>query len=109
MPTTFAAIVLAAFAASLEPAQDPALDTATIVHVTVVDVATGKELPDETVVLQGDHIVSVAAFDTAAAPQGRIVDARGAFLIPGLWDMHVHIQDLKTCRSTLRMASPAFV
>ena len=63
MPTTFAAIVLAAFAASLEPAQDPALDTATIVHVTVVDVATGKELPDETVVLQGDHIVSVAAFD----------------------------------------------
>ena len=56
MPTTFAAIVLVAFAASLEPAQDPALDTATIVHVTVVDVATGKELPDETVVLQGDHI-----------------------------------------------------
>jgi adenine deaminase len=93
MPTTLAAIVLVA--SSLEPAQNPARETATIVHVTVVDVATGKELPDPTVVLRSDHIVSVAAFDPAAAPQGRIVDAHGAFLTPGLWDMHVHIQDLE--------------
>lgn len=94
--TTLAAVVLVASAASLDSAQNPELDTATIVHVTVVDVATGKELPDQTVVLQGDHIVSVAPFDpTAAAPQGRVVDANGAFLIPGLWDMHVHVQDLE--------------
>lgn len=94
--TTLAAVVLVASAASLDPAQNPELDTATIVHVTVVDVATGKELPDQTAVLHGDHIVSVAAFDpTAAAPQGRVVDAHGAFLIPGLWDMHVHVQDLE--------------
>ncbi|HEX8837488.1 MAG TPA: amidohydrolase family protein [Candidatus Acidoferrum sp.] len=94
--TTLAAVVLVASAASLDPAQNPELDRATIVHVTVVDVATGKELPDQTVVLQGDHIVSVAALDpTAAAPQGRVVDAHGAFLIPGLWDMHVHVQDLE--------------
>lgn len=94
--TTLAAVVLVASAASLDPAQNPELDTATIVHVTVVEVATGKELPDQTAVLQGDHIVCVAAFDpTAAAPQGRVVDAHGAFLIPGLWDMHVHVQDLE--------------
>ena len=96
MRTTLAAIALMAFAASLPPEQNPELDTTTIVHVTVVDVSTGKELPDQTVVLGGDHIVSVAAFDpTAADPQGRVVDAQGAFLIPGLWDMHVHIQDLE--------------
>jgi hypothetical protein len=90
-----AAIFLVASTASLQP-ENPALATATIVHVTVVDVSTGKELPDQSVVLQGDHIVSVAAFDpTAPAPQGRVVDAHGAFLIPGLWDMHVHIQDLE--------------
>jgi Amidohydrolase family len=90
-----AAIFLVASTASLQP-ENPAVATATIVHVTVVDVSTGKELPDQSVVLQGDHIVSVAAFDpTAPAPQGRVVDAHGAFLIPGLWDMHVHIQDLE--------------
>lgn len=94
--TTLAVIALLALAASLPPVQNPELDTTTIVHVTVVDVSTGKELPDQTVVLGGDHMVSVAAFDpTAAAPQGRVVDAQGAFLIPGLWDMHVHIQDLE--------------
>ena len=91
-----AAIFLVASLASLEPVENPALDTATIVHVIVVDVSTGKELPDQTVVLEGDHIASVAAFDpTAPAPQGSVLDAHGAFLIPGLWDMHVHIQDLE--------------
>jgi hypothetical protein len=94
--TTLAAIVLMAFAALLTPVKNPELDTTTIVHVTVVDVSSGKELPDQTVVLEGDRIVSAAAFDpTAAAPQGRVVDAQGAFLMPGLWDMHVHIQDLE--------------
>ncbi len=96
--TLFAAIALAVSAAALHAVQNPATDSniTTIVHVTVVDVATGKELPDQTVVLQGDHIVSVSASDpTAAAPQGRVLDAHGAYLIPGLWDMHVHIQDLE--------------
>ncbi|HYL09892.1 MAG TPA: amidohydrolase family protein [Candidatus Acidoferrales bacterium] len=98
--TFLATIALAVFPAALQAAQNPpsAADSnnTTIVHVTVVDVATGKESPDQTVVLQGDHIVSVAAFDvTAAAPPGRVVDAHGAYLIPGLWDMHVHIQDLE--------------
>jgi hypothetical protein len=87
---------LAFSAAALHALQNPASDTTTIVHVTVVEVATGKEVPDQIVAFQGDHIVSVAAFDPAAtAPQGRVVDAHGAFLIPGLWDMHVHIQDLE--------------
>jgi hypothetical protein len=66
-----------------------------IIHVNVVDVTTGKKLPDQTVVVQGERIVSVGAFDTANAPQGRVVDGRGGYLIPGLWDMHVHVQDLE--------------
>jgi hypothetical protein len=70
-------------------------ETTSITHVTVVDVASGKELPGQTVVLQGARIISVGASDSASAPQGRVVDAHGGFLIPGLWDMHVHIQDLE--------------
>jgi imidazolonepropionase-like amidohydrolase len=90
-----ASLVLALSAALLQPAQNPASDTTTILHVTVVDVASGKGLPDQTVVLQGDHIVSVTASDSSGSPQGRVLDARGAYLIPGLWDMHVHVQDLE--------------
>jgi len=95
---TLAAIVLSVCAAVLLGGQSSTSnsDLTTIVHVTVVDVATGKELPDQTVVLREDHIISVAAFDAnAAPPQGRVLDVHGAFLIPGLWDMHVHIQDLE--------------
>lgn len=94
--TFLATIALAVFPAALQAAQSPPSNNTTIVHVTVVDIATGKESPDQTVVLQGDHIVSVGRFDaTVVAPQGRVVDADGAYLIPGLWDMHVHIQDLE--------------
>ena len=66
-----------------------------ITRVTVIDVSTGAKLADRTVVLQGDRILSVDPPDSAKPPQGRVIDAHGAFLIPGLWDMHVHIQDLE--------------
>jgi imidazolonepropionase-like amidohydrolase len=49
-----------------------------------VDVAAGKELPDQTVVLHGDRILSIAAFDSSNKQQGRVIGARGNFLIPGL-------------------------
>ena len=56
--------------------------------VTVVDVETAALRPHTTVVIDGDRIVSVGA----PAPRGcRIVDGRGKFLIPGLWDMRVHL------------------
>jgi hypothetical protein len=92
LPAIFA---LALFASSQLSAQTSPQETSSITHVTVVDVATGKKLADQTVVLQGDRILSVSPADPATAPQGRIIDAYGGFLIPGLWDMHVHIQDLE--------------
>jgi hypothetical protein len=76
-------------------AQTHPQNTTSITHVTVVDVASGKEMPDQTVVLQGERILSVVAFDSANPPQGQVIDAHSKFLIPGLWDMHVHIQDLE--------------
>jgi len=89
------ALALALAAGCALNAQTPAPETTSITHVTVVDVASGKKLPDQTVLIQGERILSVAAFDSANQPQGRVIDAHGNFLIPGLWDMHVHIQDLE--------------
>ena len=76
-------------------AQNPPLEITSITHVTVIDVAAGTKLPDRVVVLQGERILSVDGPDTSKALQGHVIDAHGAFLIPGLWDMHVHIQDLE--------------
>ena len=83
MRTIFGAVAFAlcALAAAAQPIA--------ITHVAVVNTATGALQRDVTVVIDGARIVGVRA---AAPPAGSsIVDGRGKFLIPGLWDMHVHL------------------
>lgn len=61
-----------------------------IVDVTVVDVQTGKRLPHINVVIEGDRIVSVGN-SAGPVPNGAsVVSGKRRFLIPGLWDMHIH-------------------
>jgi len=62
-----------------------------ITHVTVIDVAGGPSRSDATVVVRGNRIASIGSGDSAIVPgDARVVEGRGKFLIPGLWDMHVH-------------------
>jgi imidazolonepropionase-like amidohydrolase len=81
------AMLLATGAPAL--AQDSPL---AITHVTVIDVENGRRLPDQTVVIESGRIraVGVASGVTVPARATR-VDGQGKFLIPGLWDMHVHV------------------
>ncbi|HZS61608.1 MAG TPA: amidohydrolase family protein [Gemmatimonadaceae bacterium] len=59
-----------------------------IVHATVIDPGPGTVRADQTVIVQGDRVTAVGH---AAVPKGaRVIDATGQFVIPGLWDMHVH-------------------
>src|SRR5438132_4320771 len=59
-----------------------------ITRVNLVDVANGRIIPNSTVTISGGTIASVTQ---SGAPKGvRVVDGRGRFLIPGLWDMHAH-------------------
>jgi imidazolonepropionase-like amidohydrolase len=60
-------------------------------HVTVINPGTSSVLPDSTVVIRGDRIVSVSATAHLSPPKGaHLIDGTGRYLIPGLWDMHVH-------------------
>jgi imidazolonepropionase-like amidohydrolase len=61
------------------------------IHVTVIDVGGGPAQPDMTVVTDKGQIVAVGSSAVLKAPVGaKIVPGRGKYLIPGLWDMHVH-------------------
>jgi hypothetical protein len=61
------------------------------VHVAVVDVRSGEIKPDMTVLLSKNRIRKVGPSKTIHVPKkARTIDARGKYLIPGLWDMHVH-------------------
>jgi len=63
-----------------------------IQHVAVVDVTAGQVLPDMTVEIRGRAIAAVDSTPRIRVTRGaRIVDGRGKYLIPGLWDMHVHL------------------
>jgi imidazolonepropionase-like amidohydrolase len=74
-------------------AQKPAADDLLVLNdVTVVDVRTGALRAEQTVVLERNHIASVGPSKSAKYPRNApSVNCRGLFLIPGLWDMHVHL------------------
>jgi len=60
-------------------------------HVNIIDATGSPAQPDMTVIIRGQRIVQVAKSGHAQIPaDARVVDAQGKFLIPGLWDMHVH-------------------
>ncbi|HUE90351.1 MAG TPA: amidohydrolase family protein [Vicinamibacterales bacterium] len=62
--------------------------------VTIVDVENGGLIPGQTVLISGNRITGVSpARRTAIPPGAQVVDSRGKYLIPGLWDMHVHLTD----------------
>ena len=60
-----------------------------LTHANVVDVERGIVLTDHTVLISGTRIVAVGASVRVPA-RARVRDARGKYVIPGLWDMHVH-------------------
>ena len=62
-----------------------------ISNVTVIDAVSG-ERPGQTVLIDGDRIVAVGASDSIYFSGAyETIDGTGKFLIPGLWDMHVHL------------------
>lgn len=65
-----------------------------VLHVTVIDATGSPAQPDMTVLIGGDRIAAVGRSGDVAVPaEARVVDARGKYMIPGLWDMHVHVFD----------------
>jgi imidazolonepropionase-like amidohydrolase len=59
--------------------------------VTVIDTENGDLKPDYDVIISGDRIISLGPQGSITIPEGiEVIQAKGKFLIPGLWDMHVH-------------------
>ena len=68
----------------------PAMDLA-IVGATVIEPRNGTRHPHLTVLVDDGRIVAMGDMRRVAIPAGTPeLDARGRFLVPGLWDMHVH-------------------
>jgi hypothetical protein len=73
------------------PAAAQARPAIAFTHATVIDVEQGSSVPGMTVVVANGRITALGRDGSVSRPAGaRVVDATGKFLIPGLWDMHVH-------------------
>ena len=81
-------LVAIALTASTTSAQVLALTDA-----TVIDVAAGVAEPGMTVVVEDGRITAVGESGGVGVPAAAtVVDASGKYLIPGLWDMHAHLE-----------------
>lgn len=70
--------------------QAPSADLA-IRDVTVVDVIDGTLYPTQTVLVRGNRIVAVGSTEDVEIPDdAEVVEGTGGYLVPGLWDTHVH-------------------
>ena len=64
-----------------------------ILNASIVDVASGEILSDRLVGISGDTIRFVGEMaNTDNYEAAKTLDAENKFLMPGLWDMHVHFR-----------------
>ncbi|MBL8840512.1 MAG: amidohydrolase family protein [Planctomycetes bacterium] len=83
--------VAAACASAAATSEAPPAPPLLLRDVTIVDVESGALLPDRDVAIRSGRIDAIAATGSSAIPRDAVViDAAGAFLIPGLWDCHAH-------------------
>ena len=67
-------------------------DTFVLTDVNVVDVRTGEIRPDQIIIIEGNRIRDVGPRKSVRYPRNApSASAHGGYLIPGLWDMHVHL------------------
>ena len=86
--------VAVAFPAVFFSQQEPAATQRPLAftHVTVIDGTGATAKPDMTVVVSGNRITELGrSADVTVPPNAQVVDAKGQFMIPGLWDMHSHV------------------
>jgi imidazolonepropionase-like amidohydrolase len=66
-------------------------DTLAITHVNIVDATGALTQPEMTIVVREGRISDLGKSAVVAVPpDAKQVDGSGKYLIPGLWDMHVH-------------------
>ena len=86
-----AALFACAVSSGPTVAEEP--KTIAIEGCSVFDPESGKMLPERTIIVRGERIVSVTSSDEKAEipPDATRIDGRGKFALPGLIDAHVHV------------------
>jgi hypothetical protein len=89
----FLLVLLLLFLPGVSPQLQP--ESLVLTNVVVIDLAAESPIKalklDQTIVITGNRISAIGQTGKVKLPEGaQVVDAGGRYLIPGLWDMHVH-------------------
>jgi hypothetical protein len=84
--------VLLVWPAPVPPGPDQLFSSLAITNVSVIDPEACNLLSEQTVIIENGRITKLASKDSVNIPGGAFqIEGSGKFLIPGLWDMHVHL------------------
>jgi adenine deaminase len=61
-----------------------------ITNVNIVDVKTGKIFKNKTIAIDNNRITAIYDNEIVGSDSTIVIDGKGKYLIPGLWDMHAH-------------------
>ncbi|MCP4363484.1 MAG: amidohydrolase family protein [Chloroflexi bacterium] len=69
-------------------------DTTAFVNVNLIPMDSEQMLANQTVIVQGDRIIEIGPVDAITVPsEAQVIDGKGAYLLPGLVDMHTHLSE----------------
>ncbi|MDT7540653.1 MAG: hypothetical protein QOE33_557 [Acidobacteriota bacterium] len=84
---------LASLASRMSPATKGAM---AITNATLIDGTGRSPVSDAVVVIEQGRITGAGARSQIKVPKGaKVLDARGGYVLPGLWDMHAHFEQVE--------------
>ena len=87
-----AVILLAGSAAPVGQSPPVQARLKALVGGTLIDGFGGRAVRNSVVVIEGERIFAVGVQGSLAIPQGaEVISTEGMSVLPGLWDMHVHL------------------
>ena len=90
--TTAVAIACAVALVAPGVAQTPSSAVKALVGGTLIDGYGGRPLRNSVILVEGERISAVGTVGTLPLPKGaQIISTEGMSVLPGLWDMHVHL------------------
>jgi imidazolonepropionase-like amidohydrolase len=76
-----------------------AQNTLVIKNVSVIDMKDSIVKKNQVVIIDGNKIAFIGS-NAKISPSSKIIDGKNKFLVPGLWDMHVHLWHERWEKST---------
>ncbi|HJR61924.1 MAG TPA: amidohydrolase family protein [Vicinamibacterales bacterium] len=91
-PTTIAALVAVALSNPHPTAQTTGSAVKALVGGTLIDGFGGAPIRNSVILIEGERIRAVGQVGTLAVPPGaEVISTEAMSVLPGLWDMHVHL------------------